>query len=651
MRGGWSRRFALVASVLGLALTAISSTASAQLATTPCSSDRSDHSQCGRLDVPLDRSGAVPGTVSLRLRLQPPTSGAVTGTVLALAGGPGQAATPFLDTFAGALGAVLNTRQLVTFDQRGTGDSGKLLCSSRGAKTQADAVSSCATQLGAARSDYTTAASVEDVESVRAALGVDRMIIWGTSYGTKVALAYAAAYPQHVERLVLDSTVLPTGVDPFSRTTIATIPRVLRTLCAHTCRFTHDPARELATLVHQLTPRPLRGTALDSHGHRRHVRVTRSDLLNVLVAGDLNPALRAPFPAAVHAALHGDTTPLMRLFVGGGGGSGGQSAGDSDALYLATSCEDGSVPWPTGTPVAQRRAAVDIAAGAIPNAAFAPFDRDTARLFGNADLCRGWPEAPIVQPQPPLPATPTLLMSGDDDLRTPRSDAVALAGHLSGAQLLEVPDVGHSVLISDFSDCSQKAVLAFLAGGAAGHCLAHKRPLPALALPPLRLSTLRKLHGAGSAKAGRTVAAVVLTLGDLSDEIVASLLSGSRSPWFGALRSGSAKGDAKGLHLHGYSYVPGVTVTGVIFNGKHTSSTLTIGGSAAARGRLKISAKLVTGKLGGKRVRVTVKELGRKPLSGVAAAAAALTRAPGLGGEGSIPTLTLPSQLWRSASR
>ena len=35
--------------------------------------------------------------------------------------------------------------------------------------------------------------------------GIDRIAIYGTSYGTKVALEYALRYPAHVERLALDT--------------------------------------------------------------------------------------------------------------------------------------------------------------------------------------------------------------------------------------------------------------------------------------------------------------------------------------------------------------------------------------------------------------------------------------------------------------
>ena len=47
-------------------------------------------------------------------------------------------------------------------------------------------------------------------------MGYEKLVLYGTSYGTKVALEYAERYPENVEALVLDSVVLPEGPEPFS---------------------------------------------------------------------------------------------------------------------------------------------------------------------------------------------------------------------------------------------------------------------------------------------------------------------------------------------------------------------------------------------------------------------------------------------------
>ena len=254
------------------------------LSTRPCPSVGVRSARCLRVDVPLDRGGVLPGAVGLRVRVLPPVSGTPSETILALAGGPGQAAAPLLLEFRLALsGQVLRSRRLVTFDQRGTGRSGMLRCPSLGPAVNADdasptgldqAVGACASRLGPARAHYTTADSVADVEAVRGALGVEKLVLYGTSYGTKVALDYAAAHPEHVSRLLLDSTLLPEGVDPLKRATIASIPRVMRAVCVDRgCRFTHDAGADVVALAQRLDRGPLRGPWVDG---REDADATRS---------------------------------------------------------------------------------------------------------------------------------------------------------------------------------------------------------------------------------------------------------------------------------------------------------------------------------------------------------------------------------------
>src|SRR4051794_286185 len=54
--------------------------------------------QCGRVVVPFDQTGVVRGALSLHVERMH-TSGSARGAMIALAGGPGQAATPFIGDF------------------------------------------------------------------------------------------------------------------------------------------------------------------------------------------------------------------------------------------------------------------------------------------------------------------------------------------------------------------------------------------------------------------------------------------------------------------------------------------------------------------------------------------------------------------------
>src|SRR4051794_14083473 len=73
---------------LGAVASALLSVSSARAAE-PCPQDHT----CGRLTVPLDRTGATPGTLSL-VYARLPATGVRTGTIAVLPGGPGQAAMP-----------------------------------------------------------------------------------------------------------------------------------------------------------------------------------------------------------------------------------------------------------------------------------------------------------------------------------------------------------------------------------------------------------------------------------------------------------------------------------------------------------------------------------------------------------------------------
>src|SRR3954453_14435194 len=227
--------------------------------------------RCGPVTVPLDRTGHVPGNLDLYVEQVPFSdvasaagkrataagpAGQERGAIFALAGGPGQPATQFTSDFVFAFGDESTRRDIVTFDQRGTGRSGLLRCPEIERvvllSRYPESGEKCAERLGERRGLYTTNDSVDDMEAVRQAIGVDKIAIYGASYGTKVAEAYAAAYPDHVERLILDSVVTPDGPDPLYRDTFTATPRVMRAACTPGCPWTKDAGNDLAEFARQL---------------------------------------------------------------------------------------------------------------------------------------------------------------------------------------------------------------------------------------------------------------------------------------------------------------------------------------------------------------------------------------------------------------
>ena len=105
--------------------------------------------ECGSLAVPLVRGAAAPGSLVLRATRRRVGAAPSASAVVPLAGGPGQAALPLAGDFAEVLAPALAQHDLLVFDQRGTGRSGRLSCAAldNGAASLA-AVRRCADVLG-----------------------------------------------------------------------------------------------------------------------------------------------------------------------------------------------------------------------------------------------------------------------------------------------------------------------------------------------------------------------------------------------------------------------------------------------------------------------------------------------------------------------
>ncbi len=623
----------LVARLLGAAVLAVgllafapalSASADAQIEWAPCG--ESADFACGHLAVALDPGGSAPGAITLALRRRRAPVGEAREAVVALAGGPGQAALPFAQEFVPLLGPTLATRDLIVFDQRGVGLSDALSCHRFNASarvTLGSAITNCASQLGSSRKYFTTAQSVADIEAIRRAGGYERLVLYGTSYGTKVAERYAQTYPEHVGALVLDSVVPPNGPDPLERPTFAAVPRVLRQLCAqHACaHITRDPVADLARALHRIGARGLHGRWIDGHGRRHRISISAAEVLEILLAGDVEPTLRAEFPAAMRSAADGDSAPLARLVHYGELRAEGEEQGEAASaefdtpLYFATSCEEELFPWDRSSSPRQRLVEAQAQIQQQPASQFAPFAPRDALAISDIPACAFWPystPAPTaVQAQ--FPAVPTLILSGADDLRTPTSGAREVAAQIADSHLLVVPAVGHSVLGSDLSGCASAALQALFAGAQIKPCTGGREVLSLLGLTPLAPARLRDLTPTRGVrgKPGRTLRAVELTLADLTREsavqALAALGSGDLEALLslrvGGLRSGWAAIRGTSLTLHHYSYIPGVTVSGRLTAGREV---LRVGGSAAAHGTLRLAAHhRLVGALGGARVHVS----------------------------------------------
>jgi pimeloyl-ACP methyl ester carboxylesterase len=590
---------------------------------------------CSRLSVRLDRTGTVSGRVSLfvkRVRARR-HGGATRPPLFVLAGGPGQSATEaFAADSLGVLFPAYRNRDLVIFDQRGTGRSGLLRCRrlERSNLLKAGpAAGACARRLGARRALYTSRDSADDIEAIRDQLGADRIALYGISYGTKLALGYALRYPARVDRLVLDSVVEVGGPDPYYLDTFGAVPRALRALCRARCAWTSDPVRDLAGLVKRLARGPLRGRVVDRRGRARVRRLTRVDVFSILVGGDFDPTLRAAFPGSVRSALSGDATPLLRLR---------RRAFEVDAepppprllsagVYAATTCEETPLPWARTTPPdpGDRHRQAAARAATIPDSEFAPFDRTTSLASDTLKLCDRWQSAPVAPEfgPGPMPDVPVLLLEGEDDLRTPVGNARRTEQLFPHSTLVVAPATGHSVLGSDPTGCTQRAFARFFEGrGVRPRCPRTGRPFAPSAPPPQRLSDVPPLKDTSGSR-GRTLAAVKLTLQDVAEDSITELIFDPRDPDIargGGLRAGHYRIDENNtLELDGVAFVPGVTLSGRVahFGERREHGRLRVGGRAAPHGLLRVERQGLRGRLGGRRVNAHLNA--RSALSALAA--------------------------------
>lgn len=541
---------------------------------------------CRTVTVPLDRTGNVAGTLRLRVAALPPRRGGSRAPVLVLSGGPGQANVSSLSGWVADLGrTVVRERGVIAFDPRGTGRSGALVCPEMQRSSvprDTAAAQRCAERLGEARRFYTTLDQAEDVEAVRAALGVEKLALYGISYGTKVAQVYARLHPDRVESLALDSIVPAEGSSALSQEILGAMPRLLGR---------RMPA--VADLVDRVRTAPAVGVAIGARGNRHRTTAFPAAIFDVLLAGDFNPVLRQALPAAITAVEAGDPAPLMRL-VHAARESERQPASPrafSAGLYAATSCEELAFPWAPNASFSER--ARQALAAARQSAALGPFAAEDVLTLDWIALCLRWPLTPGPRPLPPVTAeVPALLLNGGADLRTPLEDALRVLEQLPKGRLLSVPGVGHSVVGGDPSGCARRALRAFLRARAiTGDCprarTGYERGVP---VPPRSLAAVR-----GRGKAGRTLAAVGLTL---EDAVLALHLSptGERA---GGLRRGTVRFTRGPLmRLRGYEYVPGVRIT---TRGRRIAVT----GPAAARGTLTLRrGGRLTGRLGGQAIDV-----------------------------------------------
>jgi pimeloyl-ACP methyl ester carboxylesterase len=612
-------RAALALFAAGIVVALTAAPASAQVSFSSCGS-KPQGFQCATVPVSLDHSGQQPGMLNLKVARSPsPRPG---GILIALSGGPGQASVAAAGVFAQTLEPVLDRYQLVVLDQRGTGESGALDCPAL--QPLPDTVNytpedtaACGDVIGSDRRFFRTIDSADDLETLRQALGVDKIALMGVSYGTFVAEQYAARYPAHVDRLILDSVVPVTGVEQFTLSSFAAVKRVLTSLCADgRCDgVTPDPNADTGAVVSKLATGPIAGNVLGPKAKRLPTALgSGMDLFGTLVGGDLNPVLRAAYPGAVRSAVQGDNAPILRLFRLGLGKA-PKVKELSAALNVASLCEDTRFPFEVANPLDLRPAPMTAAENGLDPNTVAPFDLTTVRGASIGHSCILWPQTPTQPVGDPaaLPDVPVLVLSGDQDLRTPNEDAMGVAQRFPHSSYVQVPGNGHDELGGDITGCAREALSRFINDQPVGNpCTGVSNLIDPLPVAPTRLRQVPPVRGTGGIP-GRSALAALATVDDVTATAVIRLFNGETALGYGGLRGGSftaSFSSRKGITsvLKSDVYVPGIRVSGHLEQRQldlPPVGSLRVSGGRRGSGSLTLSKNgTVSGRIGGKRIKV-----------------------------------------------
>ena len=499
------------------------------------------HARCGSIERPWEPGNPAAGTVTVgfafvaaRDRSKP-----TLGTVVPHEGGPGYSTTGTASSYAAMYGALLDRRNLLLVDQRGTGRSEPIDCPALQHPTPKDVkagyavgAAACGASLGARADDYSTALSADDLAAVVDALGLGQVDVYGDSYGTFFAQVYAGRHPEQVRSVVLDSAYPAYGEDAWYATQGPAMRDSFAMVCQRTqdCRDAGRPfLPTLEKVLDAVRTKPWRGRAYDADGSRMRVRVDGPGLAAVAFGATYTPAFYRELTAALRSGLSGDRRPLLRLVAEATGGDpdGGPVRAYSEGLDAAVACHDYPQLYDmTAQPAVRQQqyaAALDARTVSDPDT-YGPFtvheyaDSDWQML----DWCTQWPSAPASKPAgPPVPPSghysdvPVLVLSGELDSITTPAEGDLVASQFPNTRHVRVANSFHVTAVGDTDDCAVRIVRSFVATPSAAvparllRCARQVAPVRALGRFPGALTPLARPRAVARAAA--------LTVADLQD--------------------------------------------------------------------------------------------------------------------------------------
>jgi pimeloyl-ACP methyl ester carboxylesterase len=431
------------------------------------------NAQCGQLIVPENRHKPNGKTISISVAIipsitQPPKH----EPLFYITGGPGGDAMGDAEFLVPTLN---QTQDLIVSAQRGTLDATPALLCPEIDAFNAEAVSlvydapstgtlhvaatkACHDRLvsdGIDLSAYNTSENIQDFMDLRRLLKVSKWSLFGTSYGTYVALALMRMHPENLVTVTIDS-ITPPSVASLGWTWSSAGEGFnnLFDACAAqpSCATTYGDVRsKFTSQVQQLEANPLTTTSTYTPGGPPvTVVLDGGALVNWFVAG--GRSLFAAVPSAIQELVNGN--PVQIAANRAAGANPAIESTQGYGLTYGVFCSE----WIPFEPQSEILAKGLIAFPDYPDSVLS----QAPQLPFATEDCAVWdvPKAPASIRDVTTSSIPTLVIDGTFDAKTSPMWATYVAKTLSNSTTIIIPGIGH--LVTPQSDCAQTVFQYFL---------------------------------------------------------------------------------------------------------------------------------------------------------------------------------------------
>lgn len=433
---------------------------------TPCPVEGMEQpALCGDLQVWENRAAKAGRKIPIHVAVLPAFSpDPAPDPVLFFEGGPGYPGTKSVKEIGDLLRDLRKDRDIIFYDQRGTGLSHSLACELPGHADNPqgylidlfplEPLRACLPKLQE-KADlrlYTSSIAMDDVDEIREWLGYERLNLFGISYGSRAAQVYLRQHGDHVRSVVLMGVVpmndrMPL---PFARFAQTSLDRVIDD-CQDTpeCRAAFPGLRkDLQKIFAELDRGPVRATFTNPDTEKpAQVEMNRSVFSAALRSMLYDADLYISVPLFIHQAAGGDYSLIARRAYEYG------KEGDdwSRGMYLSITCAE-DIPG------------IDMKD--VPAAIAGTFLTDD-RIRQQVNACAFWPRAdlPAGFGEPVQSIAPVLLLSGWMDPVTPPEQATEVAQHLPNSLHLIARDAGHGPFGLENEACEWRILHDFIQDG------------------------------------------------------------------------------------------------------------------------------------------------------------------------------------------